>query len=189
MTTFSRWKNRAHIRWEESCWTWLEWGTGMLFLSSFLIPRLLCFRLLLFLSPPRSQPNLNPFSHACPLFAVSASPMPSPNTTASQQWLEGTNSGTGPHVQPTVLSQRWRWWWLCHPSWPSSQVVANLFYRWDGIFGAIVLEMLFASARHNLSGATQLALENAAWPHSIDFEAKFLADYSFFSPKLNDYRQ
>lgn len=57
-----------------------------------------------------------------------------------------------------------------NPSWSISQVVANLFYRWDGIFAAIVLEMLsrhFASARHNLSGATQPALENAAWPHSI----------------------
>lgn len=37
------------------------------------------------------------------------------------------------------------------------QAVANLFYRSNGIFGAIILEMPlghFALAKHNLSGAT-----------------------------------
>ena len=120
-------------------------------------------------SPPHSQLNVNPFLHACPLFPLLASPIPGANTTASQQWWVGANSGAGPRMQPTALSQGWRRWWLCHHSWPSSQVVASLFYRWDSIFGAIVpdiLSRLFASARHNLSGATQPALQNAAWPRS-----------------------
>lgn len=158
MTTFSRWKNRAHIWWEESCWTWLERGTRMLFLSSFShVSSPLLQASSLSLSTSLSAKSVSLPSCLPPVPALSASSVPRPNITASQQWWEGAKSGADPHVQPTALSQAWCCWWLWHRSWPSSPVVANLFYRWDGIFAVIVLEILsrhFASARHNLCGAT-----------------------------------
>lgn len=169
MTTLSRWKTRACIWWEESCSAWARARNkdGILF---FLFSFLISFASGFF----SSSLHLTDKSESHPPCLPSVPSLCKPHTQ-SQHYsfpaVVGRGKQQGCPIQSAHIPLPGVMQALALPSLLAQLTgCANLCYRWDGIFGAFVLEMLsrhFTSARHNPSGSTQSALENAAWPHTI----------------------